>query len=201
MVNADVNRRIIAENLKFLFLFSPKVTKIDYCDFTLRETVHVALVMEIIFDIVKIILSIVFAGNFWRSSVPQIYICIISSFQLIVTVLFLVFSFKKNDFKRVHFLYNLFTILFYLGIFSTLILDFLSIITDRFEFMIIVGYILYYVIEYNITYILFVFTQELGKQNFAVLDDIADKRSNEIQPAHIPTREYENADLEKAEIE
>ena len=162
MVNAsEFNRRTMTESLRFLFLFDRTLSPLEYFELTLRQTTQISLGIEL-FGIAKVIMAISLCNYSWRSAMPQTVLAIFGIIQFIATLVLFIFSFVKNDFKKFYFSHAVYTILFLIGLFISIIFAILEMIFDYFQITYLIVYIMYYILSYNITFIVFVFTKQLS---------------------------------------
>ncbi len=127
-----------------------------------------------------------------RSGLSLIVLAIIGGFQFFSSIVLVYLTCKKNDFPKVYTSYTFFTIMFHVGFLATIFMIPLSVLVDDLHFMILIAYIIYYIIEFNITNIVYSFTKELGNENFEALDK--EKSSNETNATSVTTTSNEDTE-------
>ena len=197
MVNAsEFNRRTMTESLRFLFLFDRTLSPLEYFELTLRQTTQISLGIELLFGIAKVIMAISLCNYSWRSAMPQTVLAIFGIIQFIATLVLFIFSFVKNDFKKFYFSHAVYTILFLIGLFISIIFAILEMIFDYFQITYLIVYIMYYILSYNITFIVFVFTKQLGNENFNAIDKIHLRNLANNQLDYEGNEDYKPAEMD-----
>jgi len=200
MVNtSSFNRRNIAESMRFLFLFDSKLTSIGCSEkVTLRQQTQISLGMELIFGILKVIVAkINYNNSSSRSELTQTALAFFGIIQFISTLVLFVITFVKNDFKKIYFSYVVYTILFIICFYMSILLALLEVIFDSYERYYLIIYVLYYILSYYCAFIIYVFTKQLGNENFTATDKVNIPNLANNQLDYEGNEEYRPVEMEK----
>ena len=155
MANIFLNRLIISDSMLFLFLLNRLNTKELFSDYILlRKNLQFSLVIELLFTILRAItgclISFSLRDRFGYLSyyyhVPEYTLVTLAVIQFIITLVFLIITFKKNDFDKVYLIYCIYTVWFLVSIYTTVFIALLEVLINKLNWIYIFTYVLYNVL-------------------------------------------------------